>query len=452
MPPWKPVDAGIAFANHRGLLATEVDTIANCVAAGCPEGERTSAPPAPEFENEWSLGQPDLVLKMDRPFRVPADGPDLYRSFALPAQLPEDRWVKAIELRPQARGVVHHALFFVDDGGALRSQRENDGQPGVRGMKFVSGSGASFLQRGPAGLAGGLGGYVPGAMPNRLPGGLARRLPADSDIVMQTHFHPTGKEETEQAELGLYFAEKAPEHLLVPIQLPPLFGIGAGIDIPAGQQDYAIRQSYTLPIDVMAIETSGHAHYLCRTMRLTADLPSGKQLVLLQIDDWDLDWQDQYQFAEPIDLPRGTTLTARITYDNSADNPENPFSPPRRIQWGRESTDEMGSITLQVIAKAESQRTVLEGEMRDRARESIRDRITTKSGPLAGLARGRLGSGGLLRALDHNRDGKLSENEIPQQFRDRILEAFDSNGDRDLDTNELEIARESMRDLLRESK
>jgi len=181
---------------------------------------------------------------------------------------------------------------------------------------------------------------------------------------MQTHFHPTGKLETEQSELALYFTDQPPSHLLVPIQLPPLFGIGAGIDIAAGNSAFRIDQEYERPIDVRAIEIGGHAHYICREMLLVAEMPNKKSVELLRINDWDLDWQDQYQFADAIDLPKGTKLKATIIYENSADNPENPFSPPQRIQWGRESTDEMGSLTLQVNASAEQQRPVLEADIR----------------------------------------------------------------------------------------
>lgn len=450
MPPWKPSDTGIAYANHRSLSQDQIDAIASWLAADCPQGDPASQPAPRQYDDAWALGTPDLILKMDKPFRVPADGPDIYRSFVLPIQLPEDRWIKAIEMRPQSRGVVHHALFFVDESGLARKQKERDDQPGLRGMNFLRGSGANFLQR-PDRLARSLGGYVPGATPNRLPGDLARPLPAGSDIIVQTHFHPTGKEEVEQSELGLYFAAKPTQQLIVPIQLPPLFGIGAGIDIPAGEDNHEISHSYVLPIDVLGIEVGGHAHYICKSMLMTAELPSGKALKLLQIDDWDLDWQDQYQFAEMIELPQGTKLTVRIAYDNSAANPENPFSPPKRIQWGRESTDEMGSITLQVIAKNEGEREELEQGVRQQMLSSIRSRVASQSGALGQLVRGRRGGGGLLQLLDRDQDGILAEDEIPAQFRERLMDMFDVDGDQKLDATEIRNAQESIEGLTRET-
>ena len=129
---------------------------------------------------------------------------------------------------------------------------------------------------------------------------------------MQTHFHPSGKVEWEQAELALYFADREPSQKLSPIQSPPLFGRFAGIDVPAGEKNYEIKHSFVLPVDVRAIAIGGHAHYICREMEMQVELPSGEKMDLLKIDDWDLDWQDQYQFEKPLDLPAGSKLTTRI--------------------------------------------------------------------------------------------------------------------------------------------
>ncbi len=451
MPPWKPADTGIQFSNHRQLLPEQSATLLKWIEQGCVEGEG-NAPEPPAFPDGWSLGKPDLVVKMDRAFSVPADGPDLYRSFVLPVNLPEDKWIKAMELRPTARNVVHHALFFIGDSSSLRNRVEKDGQPGFRGMNFMRGS--EFLKGGAGGgadrLSRGLGGYVPGAVPNLLPGDLARFLPKGSDIVMQTHFHPSGKAEQEQAELAIYFADVAPSHMLVPIQLPPLFGAGAGIDIPAGEANYQVTDDLTLPIDVRAIEIGGHAHYICKSMRLDATLPSGKTLCMLKIDDWDLDWQDQYLFRTPVELPKGTKLSTTIVYDNSKENPENPFSPPQRIAWGRESTDEMGAVTLLVVAKDESQREELDRLVSQRNRKAIAGRIRNQSSGLSALGGGRLEQIGLLRMLDRNSDKKLQLSEVPERFRDRLFEFFDNNGDEVLDEGEIQNGRQAIQRLLDE--
>ncbi len=446
MPPWKPKDTGIAFANHRQLSQEQIDLITRWVENGCPQGDPGKCPTPPIFVDGWSLGTPDLVVKMEQPFRVPASGQNIYRSFVLPLNLPDDKWVKAMELRPSARSAVHHALFFIADSNQVRNRKERDGQTGLKGMNFLRGS--EFLEQAPDRLSRGLGGYVPGAVPSPLPGDLARFLPKGTDIIMQTHFHPSGKPEVEQAELALYFTNQAPSHMIVPLQMPPLFGIGAGIDVPAGESNFTISDTLTLPIDVRGVEIGGHAHYICREMLMVAKLLDGKQLELLRIDDWDLDWQDQYQFSVPIDLPKGTEISATIVYDNSSNNPENPFSPPQRISWGRESNDEMGSITLQVVASNETDRPQLERLVTKRNRESIQKRVQNQSAGLSALGGGAIGRGGLLKILDRNADGKLQSQEMPERFRDRLLDFLDENSDDVLDEGELAKGRKSLDRIL----
>lgn len=447
MPPWKAIHTGIDFANDRRLSKLEKEQLNAWIEAGCPEGDASKTPPPPDFPDGWSLGKPDIVVEMDRAFAIPADGPDSYRSFVFPIGLPEDKWIKAIELRPTARGAVHHALFFIDIDGAAKEQKSPDGQPGFAGMNFMKTRG-NALERMPESLARGLGGYVPGATPNKLPGDLARYLPKGSDIVMQTHFHPTGKPESERSQLGIYFADRAPKQKLVAIQMPPVFGMGAGLDIPAGKSNFVLHDEYVLPIDVLGFEIGGHAHYICREMVMTATSPSGATIELLRIDDWDLDWQDQYLYQSPVTLVQGTKISVDITYDNSAENPENPFSPPKAISWGRESTDEMGSITMLAIAKDESERPVLEGQLKDRARESLGNRIRSQMGRFGGLAAGSRFDGALMKLLDRNRDGTLQKDEIPAKMRDRLLDIMDMNNDESLDKDEIESGRKEMERLL----
>lgn len=449
MPPWKPIDHGLAFANDRRLSQSQRQAFQEWLLAKCPEGDPQQAPTPPVFPDGWSLGKPDVVLRMEESFTVPADGADLYRTFVFKADLPEDAWIKAIELKPTARGAVHHALFFADTEQMLRHVHEKDGKPGVGGMNFFRGAagGKDSLTKMTEGFARGLGGYVPGTTPNRLPEDLARFLPKGSDILMQTHFHPTGKVEVEQAEIGLYLTKTPPSKRLLSLQMPALFGVGAGIDVPAGKSDFEIHESLTLPFGVKAYEIGGHAHYICKKMSMVATFPDGSTQTLLQIDDWDLDWQDQYLYATPIELPAGTVLDTRIVYDNSAKNPENPNSPPKRIAWGRQSEDEMGSITLTGVAMKESDRPQLEKLLQKRSADAIRNRVKEQSNGF-GLPGGGKMNGGLLKLLDRNRDGELESSEIPERFRDRLMDLVDRDGNERLDKNELEAFRKQIQELM----
>ncbi|NNC86963.1 MAG: EF-hand domain-containing protein [Akkermansiaceae bacterium] len=418
MPPWKPVNDNVHFANDRRLSEGEIEAFSAWVEAGCPEGDAAKKPEPPEYPSDWYLGEPDLVVRMQGEFTVPAEGRDIYRSFVFPVNLPEEKWVKAVELRPRAKAAMHHALFFIDSERQARKIDGRDGRAGISGMGFLR----REEREGGIGGGRGLGGHVPGAVPALLPGDLAMHLPAGADVVMQTHFHPSGKEEVEHAELAFYFADKPPSKPLIPVQVPPAFGRLAGIDIPAGQADYTVRDHVVLPADVEAISIGGHAHYICKEMTMTATLPGGKEMVLLEIDDWDLDWQDRYTFAEPLKLPKGTRIETVLVYDNSAGNPENPHDPPQRIKWGRESSDEMGSVTLTVVAAKRGQSEMIERGIRRqtgaRALGAVVAGIRDREKQLS------------FDYHDQDDDGKLSWAEVPEAHRKGIFRNFDTDSNR----------------------
>jgi mono/diheme cytochrome c family protein len=348
MPPWHAARApGFAeFVDERRLSDRDLGIIRAWVAAGMPAGDMARAPKPPVFASGWALGKPDLVVRMSKPVLIPAEGADLYRNVVLTIDLPDDRWIRAVEFRPTAPRVVHHVLFFITPASA--TIRDEDTIPGAGGAARGGGRGRGIGGIGAAADSWSLGGWVPGITPRFFPDDIAQPFAKHSNLVAQLHLHPNGKAEEEHGELALYFAEKDPARTITGIQVPPAFGIGAGIDIPAGQSDYTIRDEFVLPVDVEAFGTRAHAHYLAKKMTLTATLPDGTTRGLLKIDDWDFGWQDSYFFKTPIRLPRGTTLHAELRYDNSADNLRNPHSPPQRVRWGRESFDEMGSMTLLV--------------------------------------------------------------------------------------------------------
>jgi hypothetical protein len=385
MPPWKAEKGDVAFRNERHLKDAEIAILKQWVAAGMPEGDKKDLPPQPTFAGDWPLGKPDLIVKMPRAFPVPAEGRDIYRNFAISLGLTEDKWVKAVDFRPGAASVVHHTLFFLDTTGTAARKELASGQVGsAGGMSALSGLGGKDklggILAGLGSLGGeggpqtakvmGLGGWALGAQARALPDGLAYRLPKGADLILSTHFHPSGKAEQEASTVALYFTDKAPTQRFTGLQLPIGFGIASGIDIPAGKKDYAIEDSFVTPVDVKAFGASAHAHYLGKDFKMTATLPDGKVKTLLHIPDWDFAWQEQYQFQDYLDLPKGTRLHVRITYDNSAENPRNPTNPPRRVRWGKESTDEMGSISLMVVAAHEDEFPRLQEAYREHIRSA----------------------------------------------------------------------------------
>lgn len=382
MPPWHAAEGATKLRDERKLSGAQIATLQAWVEAGMPEGEAVKLPAPPAYAEGWQLGEPDLIVQFPQAFEIPADGPDIYRSFAIPLGLAQEKWARAVEFRPQARGSSHHALFFWDTTGSAVEADKDDPTPGFSGMSELS----AVLRgrrrgRGQAG-GGGLGGWAVGGSPRQLPDGLARRLPAGADLVVQMHFHPSGKVETEKARLGLYFADEAPEKTLTGVQVPPLFGRFASIDIPAGEKDYVVRDSFTTPIDLDVYGAGGHAHYLCTQMKMTATLPTGETKSLLWIDRWDFAWQERYYFVEPMRLPAGTRLDVELHYDNSESNPANPHDPPVRVAWGRGSEDEMGAMSIEAVAVNEAELPKLREAQREQFRNAILSRLREAPGRL----------------------------------------------------------------------
>jgi hypothetical protein len=397
MPPWHADSQMGVFRDDRRLTESQIGTIREWLRTGMAEGDPRKTPPTPKFTPGWQLGEPDLIVRMDEAFPIPSDGPDLFRSFAIKLDLKQDRWVTAIEFRGSSLA-SHHALFFLDSTGQAVQADQADPRPGFGGMNFVNAAGLGLrgaLARGsrgagdtatPAATVTGLGGWAVGGSPRELPEGLARFMARDSDLVLQMHFHPTGKPEREQATIGFHFADGTPKRTLSALQMPPLFGALAGIDIPAGESAFAIKDSFTIPVDVEVIGLGGHAHYLAKEMRMIATLPDGSKKDLARIPDWDFNWQERYYFKQPVRLPRGTRLDVAITYDNSERNPNNPASPPKRVTFGRESTDEMGSMTLEVVAASERELPLFNAAVRLHLQSAVLNVLAT---PGARAGRGR---------------------------------------------------------------
>ena len=239
MPPWHAAHGYGEFADERRLTDTQIATIGEWVKQGMPQGNPGRMPPLPQFTEGWHLGKPDLILEMPVAYTVPAGGPDIYRNFAIPTGLTEDKWVRAVEFRPSARKAVHHSLFAYVRSGAMKDFEGKDGKPGFVGL---NGLGLGIGIQPNFQPSGGLGGWAVGTTPAFLSDGQAWPLAKGTDLVLQMHFHPTGKPETERSIVGLYFADQAPARRFSDIGLPTLFGLSSGIDIKPGDKDFTISR------------------------------------------------------------------------------------------------------------------------------------------------------------------------------------------------------------------
>ena len=266
------------------------------------------------WPSDWKPGRADLILEMDEAFSIPAEGPDVFRNFVLAVPVEQTRHVRGFEFRPGNAPIVHHARMLLDPNRVSRRRDEREPGPGFsEGMALgeVFDPDGHWM------------GWTPGKRPTLLQPDLAWRIDPGSDLVLELHMLPTGKPETIRSSLGLYFTNQAPK------RTPFILRLGRNdIDIPAGESNYVIEDSYQTPVDIEVLNVYAHAHYLGRSVEGWAVLPGGERRDLLRIEDWSFDWQDEYRYQEPVGLPRGSRIFMRFSYDNPRE-PRKPEHPPR---------------------------------------------------------------------------------------------------------------------------
>jgi len=338
MPPWKADPADGPFVGQRPLADHEILLLRRWQEAGAPEGDPRDLPPPRDWVDGWQLGKPDLVITLKQPYTLPAEGTDAFRIFVLPIPVETARFVRGLEFRPGNPKVVHHANIRIDTTSVSRKLDEAGPGPGYDGLiaRTATYPDGHFL------------GWTPGQVSPLLPSELAWRLERNTDLVVELHMQPSGKAEQVAPSIGLYFGDTPPT------RTPAMLRLGRqDIDIPAEDAKYVITDSYTLPVDVDVEAVQPHAHYRARDVRGEATLPDGSTKRLIDIADWDFRWQHVYRFVTPLSLPKGTTVSMRYTYDNSASNERNPQRPPIRARWGQRSAEEMGDLWLQVLPRTD---------------------------------------------------------------------------------------------------
>jgi hypothetical protein len=328
MPPWKPVAGFGEFHDARSLTDAQIAALARWAESGAPRGNAREIPAPPRFPapDAWLLGTPDVVLSAARPYHLAAEGKDVYRNFVLPIEFEEDRFVSAIEFQPDNRRVVHHIVTYIDPTGASTKLDGREEEPGYT----VPGVGIGVDRA----LWGEV--WVPGNSPRFLPHGVALRIPKGARLVMQVHYHKTGKPEVDRSRMAIHYAKGKVERQILTIP------IGAQeFELKPGSDRQEVRASLTLPVPATLWSIFPHMHMLGREMKVTARLPDGTVKPLVYINDWDFNWQATYFYKEPIDFPPGTRLDLLAVYDNSERNPRQTSHPPRVVRFGEQTTDEM---------------------------------------------------------------------------------------------------------------
>jgi Tfp pilus assembly protein PilF len=337
MPPWLPAPSDFKFADERRLTPEQIAILSKWAAQGTVEGDPHDLPPRPKFVTGWQLGEPDLVLTAQKPYALSAGGGDQYWNFVLPVSIASQRWVKAVEIRPADKRLVHHANMLVDSSHTARQMEPEQGA-GFEGMEISLASetfdpDSHFLF------------WKPGSAPYIEPDGMAWRLDPGTDLVLNLHLQPSGKPEAIQPSVGLYFTDQ-------PATLHPMLlqlQNDRALDIPAGDRNFVVTTDFTLPVDVDLLAIYPHAHYLGKDLLATAVLPDGSKKTLVHIPQWDLKWQGVFRYATPVRLPKGTTILMHYVYDNSEDNVANPNDPPQRVKAGNRASDEMSHLWLQIL-------------------------------------------------------------------------------------------------------
>jgi len=339
MPPWMPEPGYGDFAGSLRLSDSQIDILARWVSQGMPEGDPADLPAAPRFTEGWQLGTPDMIVRMSQVYHLNAAAGDVFRNFVLPVNLKETKYVRAFELRPGNKRVVHHANVIIDRSRLLRRHDGEDGQPGFGGMDVITEVTGEFDPDSHFLF------WKPGSPVQLEPANMPWKLDPGSDLIVNLHLQPSGKPEIVDAELGLYFTDQPPSLHPMLLQLEH----DGALDIPPGSRSFVVTDHLKLPIAVSLLAIYPHAHFLGKQVDAWAELPDGKRLSLLKIDHWDINWQASYNYRQPIGLPAGTTVAMRIGYDNTAKNPRNPNNPPKEVRAGNRSQDEMGHVWLQVL-------------------------------------------------------------------------------------------------------
>ena len=353
MPPAQ-VESDFPLAHENSLTKTEIETIREWLHSGMEEGNPADSahlPPPPNL-NDWpeDLGPPDIILEQSAPTTLVGKGPDLYRYVPFTLDNPEDLHIRAMQLRPSNRKLVHHALIGYCPSEDIRQLdpallQENygllpgDSAPGYStrhsfGIKPHTGNAEDGLP-----LVSGIMGYLPGQSATRLPDEADLVIPAHSDILTQFHFHRSGKMETDKSRIGIWLHKDTEKKRYL---ASSTFLSGDFTVVPKGLKNFAVKTADPIPIDAWIYMIMPHCHQLGKTIDVTARLPgTDKDVTLVRCPNWDFNWQSTHQLAEPVFLPKGTILKSSVVYDNTDNNPRNPFRPAQHVFQGENSYDEM---------------------------------------------------------------------------------------------------------------
>ena len=320
MPPWFANPRHGSFKNDPTLSEEEISTITAWVDAGAPRGDPADLPELPAFSDGWALGQPDYIVELPE-VTVPAEGPDYYPDLSFTMDdLPEKRWVRAIEVRPGNRKVTHHSVVFTNGNPGQGQSRQRSGFFDVLVVWSV------------------------GTNPHVFPDGVGRWLYPGQTLTVNAHYHPSGEVETDVTRIGVYWGKGELKKELTAVLAGTM-----SFEIPPRARNHELRSSYIIDQDSTVISYFPHMHVRGKDMKMIANYPNGETETLIDVPEYDFDWQFFYYPAEKVSLPAGTRLDIVAHYDNSELNPENP-DPNKTIGFGTTTNDEMMFTVFEFVA------------------------------------------------------------------------------------------------------
>jgi hypothetical protein len=330
MPPWFADPRYGHFANDSSLTESQVAAIVKWAKTGTLAGDPHDAPPSHKWTQGWNIPQPDLVVKMPKAVKIPAHGEVEYTYEIVPTHFAEDRWAQMSEFRPGSPAHVHHAVVYIRPPDSQWVRHAPVGEPFTastlsdpedRRQAHETTSDLLLV-------------YAPGSSPDQWPDGMAKFIPAGSDLVFQMHYTTNGKADEDQTGIGLVFSKTPPKQRVITLQLN-----NHALIIPPEADDFRVEVQGTLPNDATLLSLFPHMHLRGKRFEYDIVHDDGGVEVLLRVN-YHFHWQLSYKLAEPRLLKAGTKLRAIAWYDNSKNNPHNP-DPEKTVTWGDQTSDEM---------------------------------------------------------------------------------------------------------------
>lgn len=327
MPPYPPNESYQQYSHSRSLNAIEKALILDWVANGAPEGNAANTPPPPVFNNGSILGNGDLTIRIPNYYSKAQAGMDDYVCFSIPAGITQDRKIRAMEIVPGNREIVHHALIYVDETGTYPTDTTGGDCGGPQNATLITG-------------------YTPGASPLVFPSGagfkLGMNIPTGSNIVFAMHYPAGSYGMLDSTKVIFHFYPTTETGIREVFAAAPLQNWS--LVLPPNQVTTA-NASYpstgSIPIDLSVLSVFPHMHLVGTKIKAYGLNPAGDTIRYIDIPKWDFHWQDFYFFKHIQKTPLGSTLHAQAIYDNTVNNPENPNSPPQWVFAGESTTDEM---------------------------------------------------------------------------------------------------------------